>query len=70
MKRTQVEMERTQVEMERVQAEAERAQAKGQGKLLSLIRKMTENGENELLSRLSNDPAFLEEMYQKYQITN
>lgn len=41
--------------------------AEGENRMLLLIQRMTEAGEAELISRLS-ERDFLEEMYRKYQV--
>lgn len=40
----------------------------GTNRLLALIEKMSEAGEGEYVVRLSKEPEFLQQMYEKYQI--
>ena len=46
----------------------EQGLAEGQSRLLRLIDKMVDAGEEELVPRLSKDSALLQEMFEKYQL--
>lgn len=47
----------------------EEGRKEGQSQLLTLIKAMTADGKAKELSRLEEDPAYLEEMFKKYHIS-